>query len=376
MWVVRFLKIEEVVNILVFVSLGKPLDSLCNPFQQMLRRTLLLETINIRGFAMFNLSLTACSFHFRKANARRPDRVYGLNQPFVFSNEDGEEVRFDTITELFELFFQKYEQMYTDDKKKQTFSCDYDSASYEENDSYRMFYVRIQSGVYGSSSDILDGVTKKTKLKKKSDDIEVRPFYLFFFVPKDTKNVTVQKGILIFQNVGQFGIKTITTELMQDFFSSTFGVTMRCATISPDLFIKKVIKKESIRKFVMIKNMKSADVADNCEHGYGKEVREIADLRFSENLWAKMMLAIQWVAGGKARLFEFENQKYDTLKLVVDIGGRTRKIDLHNLDRLSIIEAIPEEIRMADGHPNLDMLIEHFKQVASEYISEMVLSIT
>lgn len=325
---------------------------------------------------MFNLSLTACSFHFRKANARRPDSVFALNQPFEFSNEDGESIRFDTITELFELFFQKYEEMFTDDKKKQTFRCDYNPASYIEMENYRMFYVRIYSGVYGSASDIIDGVTKKTKLKKKSNDIEVRPFYLFFFIPKDTKKTTVQKGILIFQNVGPFGIKTVTTELMQDFFSSTFGVTMRCATISPELFIKKVIKKEGIRKLVMIKNMKSVDVADNCEHGYGKEVREIGDLRFSESSWTRMMAAIHWVAGGKANLFEFENQQYDTLKLVVDIGGRTRKIDLHNLDRLSIIEAIPDEIRMADGHPNLDMLIEYFKQVATEYISEMVLSIT
>ena len=42
---------------------------------------------------------------------------------------------------------------------------------------------------------------------------------------------------------------------------------------------------------------------------------------------------------------------------------------------LSIIEAIPDEIKMADGHPNLTMLIEHFTKVATEYLEEMVLHI-
>ena len=75
-------------------------------------------------------------------------------------------------------------------------------------------------------------------------------------------------------------------------------------------------------------------------------------------------------------MFEFENNSYDTLKVVVDIGGRNRTIDLHNLDNLSIIEAVPDEIRQADGHPDKEMLIEYFKQVASEYLEEMVLRIS
>ena len=67
--------------------------------------------------------------------------------------------------------------------------------------------------------------------------------------------------------------------------------------------------------------------------------------------------------------------EYDNLKVIVDIGGRTRKINLHNIENLSIIEAIPDKIKMADGHPNLTMLIEHFTKVATEYLDEMVLNI-
>ena len=72
----------------------------------------------------------------------------------------------------------------------------------------------------------------------------------------------------------------------------------------------------------------------------------------------------------------FIKQTYENLKLIVDIGGRTRTINLHNLENLSIIESIPDEIKMADGHPNLELLIDHFKKVATEYLEEMVLHIS
>ena len=52
-----------------------------------------------------------------------------------------------------------------------------------------------------SSSDIIDGNTQKVKYKKKSSDIDTRPFYLMVVFPKDSERVVVQKGLFIFQNV-------------------------------------------------------------------------------------------------------------------------------------------------------------------------------
>lgn len=323
---------------------------------------------------MFNLSLTACSFYFKKSNSRKLDKIFSLNSAVTGIHND-KEFALSGAQELFESFFRAHENMATDDIRKQTFSCRYEDTFTCETAAFKMLYTKIQSGIYGTSSEIYDADTRKVKLKKSARDIDVRPFYLFVVLPKDTEDLKVQKGMLIFQNVGQFGVKTITTELMQSYFSSQYGITIVCKTIPPDLFIKKVIRKDNIKKLVMIKNVKSADDTDT-GRGYGKEVREIGDLRFSDTLWSKIHNKIQWVAGGKYNLFEFEQQTYDTLKVVVDIGGRDRKIDLHNLDNLSIIEAIPDEIRMADGHPNEQMLIQHFTKVADEYLDEMVLRIS
>lgn len=239
-----------------------------------------------------------------------------------------------------------------------------------------MYCVKIYSGIYGNSSDIIDGNTQKVKYNKKSSDIDIRPFYLMIIFPKDNEKVTVQKGLFIFQNVGQFGVKTITTTLMRKFFSNKFGVTLKCNTIAPDLFVRKVIHKDNIKKLLMIKNVKSNDIADNISIGYGSEIRQISNLCFNKKMWSKIMGKIRFVAGGKYNLFEFEQQEYDNLKVIVDIGGRNRTINLHNLENLSIIEGIPDDIKMSDGHPNLSMLIEYFQKVATEYLKEMVLNIS
>lgn len=324
---------------------------------------------------MFNLSLTACSFHLRKTNSRGNTKIFNLNMPLTLQKEDGTECYFQDLSEIFVQFFKTHESLVKDDNKQQSFRCEYNEDNILENDDFRMFYTRIYSGVYGSSSDIIDGNTQKVKYKKKSSDIDTRPFYLMVVFPKDSERVVVQKGLFIFQNVGQFGVKTITTTLMQEFFSKGFHITLKCNTISPDLFVRKIIRQDNIKKLVMVKNIKSSDTSDNVRKGYGSEIREIGNLYFTEKMWSRMMDKIRYVAGGRYNLFEFEQIEYDNLKVVVDIGGRTRKINLHDLENLSIIEAIPDEIKMADGHPNLKMLIEHFTKVATEYLEEMVLHI-
>lgn len=325
---------------------------------------------------MFNLSLTACSFHLRKTNSKKNTQVFDLNRPLDLMDQSKTSRNFSDLTEIFIAFFERYKILIKDTTRQQTFRCEYNKNNYIETGEFRMIYTKIYSGIYGSSSDIIDGSTEKVKFQKKTSDIDTRPFYLMIIFPKDSDKVVVQKGLFIFQNVGEFGIKTITTHLMQDFFSHEFHITLRCNTISPDLFIRKVIKKDNIKKLVMIKNIKSVDAADNLVLGYGSEVREISRLYFSKNAWSGLMDKIRYVAGGRFNLFEFEQTEYDNLKVVVDIGGRKRTIDLHNLENLSIIEGIPDEIKMADGHPNLPLLLDHVKKVSSEYLSEMVLHIS
>ena len=124
-----------------------------------------------------------------------------------------------------------------------------------------------------------------------------------------------------------------------------------------------------------IKNYKSGDLADNVGVGYGQERRELSYLNFSESKWSKIFSNILHAAGGKDNIIEFDKKEYDDLKVVVEIGNHTRTINVHNIDKLSIIEDIPDEIKKDNGHPDEQMLIDYVKDVASDYLKEIVLTV-
>lgn len=136
-----------------------------------------------------------------------------------------------------------------------------------------------------------------------------------------------------------------------------------------------MLKRESILKIIMTKNYKSGDSSDNISLGYGVETRVIGNLSFDENTWEKLKEKIDYFTKGKYNLFEFDNIDYNGLKLSVNIGGRKRTINMNNIENLSLIEGIPDEIRDLDGHPKKDLLFKHFEKVANEYLQEMVLQI-
>lgn len=211
---------------------------------------------------------------------------------------------------------------------------------------------------------------------KKTDEADERPFYMYIVIPKDSEEVTVQKGLLFFQNVGPYGIKTLTTDYLRNYFSDKYHLALKIFTVAPQLFIEKVLKKEAIKKIIMVKNHKSFDFADNMNNvGYGVETRTIAKLHFQNTTWSRIMDALRYSIKGQTSYFEFEQKRYDGLKVIVNIGGRDRTIDIHNINNLSIIESIPDEIQGIDGLPNKARLLAYFQKVTDEYLSKMVLQI-
>ena len=60
---------------------------------------------------MFNLSLTACSFHFRKTNSKGNTQVYDLNAPLCIKNADDDEFLFSDLLGLFCAFLKSMKRL-------------------------------------------------------------------------------------------------------------------------------------------------------------------------------------------------------------------------------------------------------------------------
>ena len=321
------------------------------------------------------ISITACSFYLRKKNSKTPRDVYNLNDSFTITTENGEVKSYSDYSIIFKEFLESHTMIQIDSVKQQSFQCEYEPNPIVDNEEYKVFCAKIHSGDYGSSSEIINSDTKEIKYKKSVNDIDVKPFFIFIVIPKDNDKIKAQKGMLIFQNIGPYGIKTITTAKMQDYFSNNFGISIQCNCIAPKLFIEKVLKKNKLNKICLIKNYKSNDKADNLSKGYGTEVRVLSNLDLSENQFEKLMESIKYASGGKNNLFEFEHISYHNAKIQVNIGEHVKTINVHNIDRLSIIEEIPDDIKSINGHPDRNKLIDYVKNTIEDYLSEMVLTV-
>lgn len=323
---------------------------------------------------MLSLSITACSFCLKKSNSIGNKSAYQLNKPIEISKSSVKEEKIENVFDLFQKFFEENSSIIDDKEEQRVFKCSYINEMVETKD-FVMYPILISSGVYGSASEIINVETKKLQYQKNTKDVDLREYYLFVVIPKDNSRVKVQKGMLIFQNIGPYGIKTIITQKLQQYFSKNYKITLICNTIAPSLFIKKVLNANNIKKITMIKNYKSSDGADDYSLGYGQEIKTITKLKFTESKWNQIKESMLYVSGAKDRLFELDNKKYDCVKAIAEIGGRTRTISLNNLENLSIIESIPDDIRDITGNPDKNKLIEYLKKVIKEYLEEMVLTL-
>lgn len=322
-----------------------------------------------------NLSFTACSFYLKKPSTKGFNNIYNLNDIIQCQSEENSNISID-INNLFSSFFNNfYEGIDKKEEYQKTFYCEHNDEDIVEFEEYKCIHAIIYSGNYGSSSEIRDIETRDLKYKKTPKEADERPFYIYIVIPKDNSDVTVQKGIIFFQNIGPYGIKTIATDYMRQFFKKKYNIQLKINTVAPQLFVEKVLKKDSIKKIIMIKNHMSIDSSDNINYGYGVETRTLAKFTFDDGLWGKVMSGIKHCLKGKTNYFEFENKQYSDLKLVVNIGDRNRTVDVHNIENLSIIESIPDEIKDPSGWPNKEKLLEYFATVTREYLSKMVLQI-
>lgn len=321
---------------------------------------------------MSGLSITVCSFYLSKRNVKKNKIIYALNESIKYTDNNENESE-TTIYDILQDFSKLYFDSVKEEKKKKTFSCEFIET--KDTDNFTLYTFQIVSGYYGSASTIVDAETREKKYDMKPSDVAEKNFYVYIIIPKDNRKVTVNKGMMIFQNIGIFGVKTITCDYLVKYLAENYNITLKCATVSPELFIKKVLIKENLKKMILIKNYKSTDPTDQYYTGYGSECRILSNFRFDDTKWNKIISEINNIVKGKTTVFELEDIPYDNLKVEVSIGERKRTINLQSIENLSIIEPIPDSIMNNKGYADLSKLSDYIIQTANEYLKEMVLHI-
>lgn len=321
---------------------------------------------------MANHGMLVCSFRIKQRHEQtKDDLLCQLNETFEVDRDDVEgSITFVDIIEFLQSFCYS-NNIVTDDKKKQKLFCILcDSIKTHDESTYRAISFIIRSGNYGIEAQMVDRITGEETHKRNENEAAMMDFRCVVYVPKDVEDRKIRKGIMIFESVSVYGVKTITTDYLRKFFS-LYGLIFETRSVSVKIFMDKLIEKGSIQKIVLIKNKASPNEADNMLISSGKEVKSYLQPCLKPKFVQKML---NWFdEADKTGICEIpSSENFDDLSITFQINKHPRTIRLKNLDKMSIIEDIPEDIyKQSDFH---EKLISYMLDTADDYKSKMILT--
>ena len=315
---------------------------------------------------MTNHGMLVCSFRLKYRRHKSEDALYLLNQPYIL-DQDGDTITIDDTVEMFRLFCEANTNLSDDIKKKKVFSVKENSFHKDETSTYSAVSFIIKSGSYGIEADITDKNTHEVKYHRGVNDSDVKEFLCVVYIPKDVGAVKIKKGILVFQSIGTYGVKTITTERMRVFFSN-MKLTLETRSVSVAAFLEKLIEQGDLQKLTLIRNQMSLNPADNMLISTGREEQTFIKPKFHQ-AWLNQMLSIFHKADETGVVEIPEGESYDDISVQFKLGDRVRTVRLRNLEKLSIVEDIPDHIMESKDSTKI---VQYMINTADAYKNRMV----
>ena len=317
---------------------------------------------------MINSGMMICSFFLKKRYSRgKNEDLFKLNTRYDFT-KDNVVVSFSDVFEIFDAFCKSNYVNANDEKKLKTFSVEKDSVKYINTDVYRAMSFTIISGAYGIESDLTDSNTNKVLFHRDTHVADNKKFNVLVFVPQDIGDVSVIKGILIFQTIATYGVKSITVDRLKSFIKD-IGLSIDTRSVSVRALIEKLIDDGGLNKITLIKDAISPNDADNILISSGREEKSFIRPKLQPK-WLQKLLAL-FENMDKSGVYEIEGEEYDDIKVHFDLGGRARTASLSNIDKFSVIEDFPETV-YNNGHYNKEELIKHMIETANAYKTKMI----
>ncbi len=311
---------------------------------------------------MNNLSFTACSIWLRTKNLNKRNNIEIVN---LNKTIKGKEKNYSDFFDIMLDFCKEYNNFVINRYEQKMFKIDTKDIKIEETKKLRYIYLEVNSGGDGIQADIINPETKGVVYTRKREYAETIKFKVYIAIPKGDN---VYKGIIMFQNIGQFGIKTITTDYIKAFIEEKLKLMTVVGSICPEIYVDKLLKYEELKKIVYTRNIVSNDKSDTDQIGYGKEERTLTNF-VNMNGWKERISAYM---NSNDMVYEFENQKYNVVKLITSANGKQRTININNLENLSIIEGIPDSVRNSNGDIEDEKMKKYFTEMAEEYLERMV----
>lgn len=313
---------------------------------------------------MINSGLLICSFFLKKRFSKGTNNIVELNN--CIKDEYGNEYK--DVWSLFNIFLNSSNDTTDDEKNMKLFSVDKTTIKNHSCQIYNAISFVVCSGSYGLESEMTDRKTGNINYKRTPDDADIKRFFCLVYIPKDVDGVNVQKGIMLFQTLSTYGIKTITSKQMKEFFSQK-GLTLEMRSVSVRVFIEKIIEKSALKKVTLVKNKVSPDSSDNMFISKGREEKSYIRPIIKETWFKKFLDYLD----GKHNddIFEINDEKYEDIRITFSLSGKSRTVKISDVEKFSVVEEIPDTI-FKNGKYSLEEIPKYMLEIASSYKERMV----
>lgn len=237
---------------------------------------------------------------------------------------------------------------------------DFEEGTYRENqiDLFRYVIYRVKTGKYGVTSEIVSSQTGMVNHQKNEDEADVMPFFICIAIPINEST----RGVIITQNNGKYGVKTI--------FSSSFEqicreneYKFRMNNIVPAEYIERFIEGGVLKKVRFIRHNIPNDRAEriglnrgmNGNNVYHDEYIIHKPVGFMQRNGHRIREFINGQRGVN-EIVEIGGFEYNNLKLEFSLGGREKTLNLTNLDKVVATEDIGNDVILNGGHPTTESI--------------------
>ena len=307
------------------------------------------------------------SFRFKKKNSKK-DEFVPFYSDFSKYKEDCIYSCKNIIDVIEEFYKSKIipEQLYY---HKKYFGTKNNSFKVEEKSERIYISFTVVCGKYGIKSDITDIETNQVLFKRKINNADVKDFRIMLAFAKEQNGFKINKGVILFEVIGQYGVKTLTTNKLREFLSKDFHIMPFFYTVSTREAFEKLVENGAFKTINLIKNEVNSEFSNILGINCGKEVRTIvlASVKEKKNFIDKLLN----LATSDKEVYEIDDQ-YDDISITIDMGGRTKTTSIKNFDSLYIVEELPEDVLDIDGEMIIPKIDNAMMQYANDYLDNIV----
>lgn len=232
-----------------------------------------------------------------------------------------------------------------------------------------------QTGEFGYSGHLYDTKQKKISHKKQTSEADMVPFQFTFITPKSDIERLRQKGLLLLARHKSYGVRTITIPHLKLHIEKRFpGVRLDIKRLMPATLARLMLQKGHLQAIRLIKHKLPSTLEgllDEPDKEVFQDVEIVIKAKRNKFFSPEKFLKILEGKADFQSLYSIGEMSCNNVKLDIEIGGRSRRINVGSKLVKSDIE-ITEEIEVdASGYPTNKSWFSHIDELANQLFIEL-----